>query len=80
MKSNDNDYHRETIGHLGDGASVRPAQALKYNGDNGNDAALVSKNLVKIATNASRNITHKPQSAFFNAEINGATGSLPCCS
>ena len=68
MKSNDNDYHRETIGHLGDGASVRPAQALKYNGDNGNDAALVSKNLVKIATNASRNITHKPQSAFFNAD------------
>ena len=68
MKSNDNDYHRETVGHLGDGSSVRPAQALKYSGDNGADAALVSKNLVKIAVDQSRNIIHKPQSAFFNAD------------
>jgi hypothetical protein len=68
MKSNDNDYHRASVGHLGDGASLRPAQALKYNGDNGADASLVSKNLTKIVANASRNITHKPQSAFFNAD------------
>ena len=68
MKANDNDNHRSSVGHLGDGASVRPAQALKYNGDNGDDANLVNKNLVKINTDASRNITHKPQSAFFNAD------------
>jgi len=68
MKANDNDNHRSSVGHLGDGASVRPAQALKYNGDNGDDASLVNKNLVKINTDASRNITHKPQSSFFNAD------------
>jgi len=68
MKANDNDNHRSSVGHLGDGASVRPAQALKYNGDNGDDASLVNKNLVKIVTDQSRNITHKPQSAFFNAD------------
>tara|TARA_R110002096_G_scaffold423916_1_gene631462 strand:+ start:75 stop:1544 length:1470 start_codon:yes stop_codon:yes gene_type:complete len=68
MKANDNDYHRASVGHLGDGCSVRPAQALNYVDNNGADAAMVSKNLVKIAAGESRNITHKPQSAFFNAD------------
>jgi len=65
MNANKNKDVVSTVHHLYEGASKNPAIALKTNG---NDTNAVLGPLTSITNGQSRVITHRPQSAFFNAD------------
>ena len=68
MNANKNVDVVSTIHHLYEGAGKNPGTALltKVDGDGNNDANITG--LTQIAFGESRVITHRPQSAFFNAD------------
>jgi len=65
MNANKNIDVVSTINHIAEGASKNPGVSLKING-NIADADVGA--LTPISTGQSRVITHRPQSAFFNAD------------
>lgn len=67
LKTNDNGTVRDSLGNLMEGASVDSAQKT-FVATGEDEAALVLTGATKLAANATRGITHRPASGFFNAD------------
>ena len=67
LKTNDNGRVRDSLGHISEGASTDSAQpTFSDTGQNDND--LDASGAKSLANNGSITITHRPASAFFNAD------------
>ncbi len=67
LKTNDNAGVRDTLGNLQEGASTDSSQQT-FVATGQDEAALVATGATKLANGGSRTITHRPASAFFNAD------------
>jgi hypothetical protein len=67
LKSNDNAGVRDTLGNLMEGASTDSGQA-SFSSVGETTAVLQATGATELAAGASRGITHRPASAFFNAD------------